>query len=152
MGVVGCIDVGNVCLVSNQRPSSIMWKRGNRVIKCRNKTGRSCTERTPQWKQSGRTEVNLGRGLCVCEGERCWVTAAGVCFPLFFSFFYLSFQSSCPSLFSVFLPFLILRHETSRHHHDNTFVFFLHPPPPTQGFSSINFSLVSSKKAKYQST
>lgn len=103
---MGCVDVGDVCLVSDQRARSIVHKRGNGVVKCQNKTGRSRTGRTPLRKQSGRTEVNLGRGQRVFVRERGAESQLLVSLFLWFSSFsYLSFQSSCPSLFSVFLSF-----------------------------------------------
>lgn len=64
---------------------------------------------TSLWKISGRAEVNLGRGLCVFVRERGAESQLLVSLFLL-SFFYLSFQSSSPSLFPAFLSFsFILR-------------------------------------------
>lgn len=142
---MGCVDVGDVCLVSDRRPCCIVQKRGNRVVKCQNKTGRSCIERTPLRKQSGRTEVNLGRDQCVFVRERGAESQLPVSlFPLFlvillplFPVILSIFAFCCPALFLSSLDIIC--------------------PLCISCFSHLflcrfSFPLVSSTTAPYQST
>lgn len=105
------------------------------VIKCRNKAGRSCTEDSPvETIRRDRGESWQGP-VCLWGREMlshsCWCLFSSVSSSLF----YLRFQSSCSSLFSVFLPFFLIL----RHYLNLCFSF-------TTRVSSIFFPLVSTKQ------